>query len=251
VKNWIRGDQGSWSFNAIGRDFDEHVRRHLPGYEQIQQLAVSAAMWNVHKGATVIDIGCSTGLTLALLAGRSPHYFDGIGVDIEPAMIEQANARFENINDREGATRLDAVEFDWARWPCEDKADVITSLFALQFMPTEKRWKALDNVANSLKAGGMFILAEKTMPYTPRGADLYSGLYSDWKLQNGVDPEEVVAKWSSLRGQLIPWEAIQYETWAITRGLRGDLIWSWGPFRAWAWWNRMEPAISAVQVQDH
>ncbi|MGB5809310.1 MAG: class I SAM-dependent methyltransferase [Polyangiales bacterium] len=234
-KDWTKGDDGSWSFGAIGRDFDEHVRRHLPGYEQITQLAVSAAMWNTYQGARVLDVGCATGQTLGLLAGRSPHVFEGLGVDVEPKMVKMSNERFGRINDRDRA-QLTAVCEDSSLWAPAEKMDVVLSLFGLQFIPTPKRWDALALIADSLAPGGLFILAEKTMPQSPRGADLHAGLYSDWKLQNGVEPEEVVAKWSSIRGQLIPWHAHVYESWAARCGLQGDLIWCWGPFRAWAWW---------------
>ena len=239
-KQWEEGRQGSWSFNAIGDQFDEHVRRHLPGYEQIQQLAVSAAMWNVYEGARVLDVGCATGQTLALLAGRSPHAFEGIGLDIEEKMVSQAAERFSECNNHGIGTRLGAVLADAATQvspPC----DVILALFSLQFIPTPARWSALTLIRRQLKPGGLFILAEKTLGASPRGVELHAGLYSDWKLQNGVAPEELVAKWSSLRGQLIPWDARRYESWALDADLGGDLIWCWGPFRAWAWWAPEEP----------
>lgn len=236
IKKWRNGDDGSWTFGAIGRDFDEHVRRHLPGYEDIQRLAVSAAMWNVYEGARVLDVGCATGQTLSLLAGRSPNAFNGVGIDVEPAMVQQAVERFRPVNEREGDTRLEALREDAALWRPDKKADVTISLFGLQFIPTPRRWDALANIREGMAPGGLFILAEKTMPTSARGADLHSGLYSDWKLTNGVSADEVVAKWSAIRGQLLPWEPITYESWAITNGLRGDLIWCWGPFRAWAWW---------------
>ncbi len=236
MKRWERGDHGSWSFDAIGADFDEHVRRHLPGYEQIQQLAVSTAMWNVYEGATVLDVGCATGLTLSLLAGRSPHPFHGIGMDIEMTMVTQALNRFAEVNKRLGTLALSGLHGDVAAleggpW------DVVIALFSLQFIPTPKRREALAKIRAHLKPGGLFILAEKTLATSPRGADLHAGIYSDWKLQGGVQPEEVVAKWSSLRGQLIPWYGHEYERWAKGVGLEGDLIWCWGPFRAWAWWD--------------
>jgi SAM-dependent methyltransferase len=250
MKQWDRGDHGSWSFTAIGDEFDEHVRRHLPGYEQIQQLAVSAAMWNVYAGADVLDVGCATGQTLSLLAGRSPHVFQGLGIDIEPLMVDQARGRFTGVNDREHAPKLEARVEDASTWTPGATFDVTVALFGLQFIPTPARWRALQTIRDAMKPGGLFILAEKTLSQSPRGADLHAGLYSDWKLTNGVDPEEVVAKWSSLRGQLIPWDARRYESWAVANDLSGDLIWCWGPFRAWAWWapESMRPPASREDV---
>jgi SAM-dependent methyltransferase len=195
-------------------------------------------MWNVYEGAEVLDVGCATGQTLSLLAGRSPHRFNGLGIDISGEMTDLASERFRGINLREGGARLEATMLDASTWVPNKRAwDVTLALFALQFIPTPARWRALDMIREHMRSGGLFILAEKTIATSPRGADLHAGLYSDWKLQNGVKPDEVVAKWSSLRGQLIPWYAHDYEDWARRNDLEGDLIWCWGPFRAWAWWD--------------
>lgn len=227
---WKAGRDGAWSFDDIGEPFDEHVRKHLPGYDVIQPLAVSAAMWNVTKEARVLDIGCATGQTLALLDGRSPWTFQGLGIDVEETMIEKAKERVPRCEFR--CADFNAYDFG------EGAAfDVVFALFTLQFMPIPVRAKALSRVYDLLAPGGLFVLAEKTEASSPKVADLYSGLYSDWKLNAGVDPDEVLAKWASLRGQLVTCRANDYRLWAAACDLEGDEIWAWGPFRAWAFWK--------------
>lgn len=230
------GSEGGWDFAEIGEPFDEHVRRHLPGYDQIQQLAVSAAMWNVTDGSNVLDVGCSTGQTLALLRGRSPAMYSAYGLDVDEKMIDLAKQRCAQPTFQ----CMDFMLMDFEH----TKFDVIFALFSLQFIAPRARADALDRVASLLAPGGMFILAEKCEAQSARAADLYQGIYSDWKLQNGVPPDEILAKWASLRGQLVPWAASSYALWAHAQHLSGDLIWSWGPFRAWAWWS---PALRSDQ----
>lgn len=228
-----RGAEGAWSFDDIGEPFDEHVRKHLPGYDLIEQLAVSTAMWNVTDGSKVLDIGCATGQTLALLRDRTRRPYTSVGIDPDAGMLDVAKQRCPEV-------RFHCCDFQIADLHDDDgdqKFDVVFALFALQFISPRDRADALDRVASLLAPGGLFILAEKCEAESPRAADLYQGIYADWKLQEGVSPDEVLAKWASLRGQLVPWRAGSYALWAHTQHLEGDLIWCWGPFRAWAWWS--------------
>ena len=227
---WKTGQGGSWSFDDIGEPFDCHVRKHLPGYDEIEALAVSAAMWNVTRDARVLDVGCATGHTLALLNARSPWTFQGLGIDVDEKMIETAKSRVAAAEFR----CADFLDFDFGP---SAEFDVVFALFTLQFMPIPKRRLALQRVFELLAPGGLFVLAEKTEASSPKVADLYSGIYSDWKLQQGVDPDEVLAKWASLRGQLVTCRAEHYRLWAAANDLEGDEIWAWGPFRAWAFWK--------------
>lgn len=241
---WETGKQGSWSFEDIGEGFDEHVRRHVPGYDQIEQLVVSTAMWNCYHGARVLDVGCSTGLTLSLLATRCQHPFEAIGIDIVEDMIAKAEERFA-IRRKDLAAQDKTIEFIEASildLPSvlgfePDGFDVIMALFALQFISTPDRLVALERIAGMLRPGGLFVLVEKTMGECAQGADLFNGIYSDWKLQSGVTPDDILAKWSSLRGRLIAWPALDYERWGDRQGFARQLIWCWGPFRAWAFWK--------------
>ena len=61
----------SWYYH---RDIERLCRRLIPA------------------GASVLDIGCGTGELLAAVAPR-----EGVGVDLSSAMVEQARARFPNL----------------------------------------------------------------------------------------------------------------------------------------------------------
>ena len=237
---------GSWDFGDVAETFDDHVRRHLPGYDQIQNLAVSAALWNCYKGCRVLDIGCSTGLTLSMLSTRAAHPFEAFGIDSSFEMVVKARERFEKMPFDLSQHTIDFVHNTVMGFPVPDERvdvqgfDVIFALFTLQFIPTPKRWETLARIEELTREGGVFILAEKTTGDCPQGAELLSGLYSDWKVSAGVGPDEILGKWASLRGRLIPWPASTYEKWANAHRFRSQLIWCWGPFRAWAFWKNEE-----------
>ena len=95
----LEGPPGSWTFASIGEEFDPHVRKHLPGYETVQELAISAAQWRIREGITVVDIGCSTGHTLVEMARTSEYAFEAHGIDPDAGMVERARKRASQFPD--------------------------------------------------------------------------------------------------------------------------------------------------------
>jgi tRNA (cmo5U34)-methyltransferase len=231
---------GSWSFSAIGEEFDAHVRRHLPGYETLQELVASVCAWRLTGGARLLDVGCATGFTLAQILARCPHLVTATGLDPDEGMITRARARFAPLPERLRPTLVPLSVLDWQ--PPADGFDVVLALFTLQFVDPPVRFVVLDRLASWLRPGALVVVAEKCEGANAQSADLWAGLYADWKLLRGVEPEEILRKWARLRGQLIPWPAHVYERWATRAGLRGDVVWCWGPFRAWAWWRVVDGA---------
>jgi tRNA (cmo5U34)-methyltransferase len=226
---------GTWSFSAIGEDFDLHVRRHLPGYETLQELVTSVVAWRLTDGSRLLDVGCSTGYTLGQVLARSPHHVCAYGVDPDEGMIDKARERFAPLPELRRPTLVPSSILEWQ--PAGAGFDVLLALFSLQFIDPPARLVALDRLASWLRPGALVVVAEKCEAANAQAADLWSGLYSDWKLLRDVPAPEILTKWARLRGQLIPWPASAYEAWAARAGLRGDVIWAWGPFRAWAWWR--------------
>jgi tRNA (cmo5U34)-methyltransferase len=63
--------RSNWVFDEkVAQHFDEHVRKSVPDYDRIQDLAASFADWFVQDGGTVIDLGASTGETLLRIRSR-------------------------------------------------------------------------------------------------------------------------------------------------------------------------------------
>jgi tRNA (cmo5U34)-methyltransferase len=228
------GAPGSWTFASIGEEFDPHVRKHLPGYDTVQELAVSAAQWRIREGITAVDVGCSTGHTLVEMARTSDYAFDAYGIDPDAGMVERARKRVSQHPEIRAQLAFRQGALPDADLP---ECDLLLALFSLQFVDPVDRLKALGQLAAILRPGALVIVAEKCAAPNASTADMWSGLYSDWKLRGGVSADEILLKWARLRGQLISWPAATYEEWARSQGLEGDVIWAWGPFRMWAWWK--------------
>ena len=67
----------------------------MPAAAQLR--AHSYQLLRLSPGATVVDVGCGTGLAVAELAEHATH---AIGVDLDPAMLTAARSRFPDIDVR-------------------------------------------------------------------------------------------------------------------------------------------------------
>ena len=98
--------------------------------------------------ASVLDIGCGTGVLTRVLA-RWPNVASVVGVDLAPALLEKARAAaagIPNVSFREGDVR--ALPFESAMF------DVVTSDSTLSHVPSPEQ--AVKEAFRVLRAGGCF-----------------------------------------------------------------------------------------------
>ena len=112
----------------------------------------------------VYDFGCSTGTLTRMLAleyrNRNPKI---IGIDSVDEMVktcekEAVAIRKAGINIQYETGDITELEID--------KADLITSVFTMQFIHLSDRKKVLENIYKSLYTGGAFIWLEKVSANT-------------------------------------------------------------------------------------
>jgi SAM-dependent methyltransferase len=106
-------------------------------------------------GATVLDIGCGSGMDLLLAATRVGPDGRVIGVDMTPAMLEQSRASARTL-------QLDNVELrqgDAEALPVDDASiDVVISNGVLNL--TTDKIKAFSEIHRVLKPNGRLMLAD-------------------------------------------------------------------------------------------
>ncbi|MEQ9007070.1 MAG: methyltransferase domain-containing protein, partial [Ekhidna sp.] len=120
-----------------------------------------------------------------------------VGLDIEVDMIEYANNKHKkasNVN----FIHSNVVEFDF------EKADLIVSYYTLQFVRPKVRQLIINKIYNTLNWGGAFICFEKVRGPDARFQDISNQLYTEFKLNNGYSPENIITKSKSLKGVLEP-----------------------------------------------
>lgn len=202
VGDGIRAKNARWSFGGnVPASFDDHVSKSVPRYADGHDLVVEVSDFFVKEDSICYELGCSTGALIRKLAARHRPSVKWVGLDVESAMIEQAQkVTAENHSD------LKNIEFavgDINSWPY-DKTDFIVAYYVVQFVPPRLRQELLSKVYESLNWGGAFLMFEKVRGADARFQDILTTMYIDYKLKQGYDAEQIVHKTRSLKGVLEP-----------------------------------------------
>jgi len=199
----LRAQRAAWSFDgAVAQAFPDHARRSIPYYADGHELICYLSDFFVAPNSAVYDLGCATGELLKQLATHNKHKpgVRWIGLDREPAMIEQAGKT---------CAGLDNVELR-----CEDictgelgPADMIIAYYTIQFIEERQRQALFDKIHQALNWGGAFVLFEKVGAPDSRFQDMMSCLYREFKQRAGFSAEEILNKELSLKGVLKPFSS--------------------------------------------
>ncbi|WP_157978735.1 methyltransferase domain-containing protein [Nocardia aurea] len=187
-----------WSFGGnTPEHFEVHVRKSIPLYTEGHDLIASLAEFFTPPGSKIIDVGCSTGTLLTLLAERLDGPAAFIGVEIEPDMIRVAREKcksFSTISILAG----DAASMDYSG------SNVVILYYTLQFARPEQRREIIKRIFEGLVTGGALFLFEKTLCPDARLQDMVGQLYADYKLNGGFNVQEIYEKNRSLRSVMTP-----------------------------------------------
>jgi tRNA (cmo5U34)-methyltransferase len=202
VGDGLEVENANWRFRGeVVAKFDEHVARSVPLYQEGHELICRVSDWFVKDGSRAYDLGCSTGALTAKLARRAAkkEKVSFVGIDAEAEMVGRARERVAEAG-------LDNVSFlvdDITQVELEP-CDLVTSYYTIQFVRPSVRQQLFDKIYHSLQWGGAFLLFEKVRGNDARFQDILSGLYTDFKLDQGFSAEEIIGKSRSLKGVLEP-----------------------------------------------
>jgi tRNA (cmo5U34)-methyltransferase len=192
--------RADWSFGGdVAESFTQHIRRSVPLYDDGHDLICRISDYFIHARSLVYELGVSTGqLTAKLSARHAPKPgATFIGIDREETMVEQAR---KAVGDRSNVKLEVGDVVTWDYEPC----DLIVSYYTIQFVPPRIRQTLIDKLYQSLHWGGALLLFEKVRAPDARFQDICTGIYTDFKLENGFTEEEIVNKSQSLKGILEP-----------------------------------------------
>lgn len=221
----IETTRSNWVFDeAVAPKFDEHVRKSVPDYERIQDMAATYADWFVQEGGTVVDLGAATGETLQRIRARNPDKkIEVLGYDNSRAMIAKAKEKGVDVHfcDLSLLTQIHGHDYGVA-------------LYTLQFLRPGAKQTVLSVCYDSLKRGGGFFVVEKVLGSIPEFQDISQQLYWDMKMANGLSPEEVLHKAAALRGQMFPATVAENEALFRRVGFaRYELVYRHLQFAGW------------------
>ncbi len=194
----IRAENAAWRFDGEVVDrFETHVQKSVPLYEEGHALIVKLSDYFVKEDSVCYELGASTGKLTHRLAAHH-HFRDAhfIGIEKEADMVRKATSLYQRPNLRFEQADITAYEYE--------KSDLIVAYYTVQFIHPKLRQQLIDTIYERLEWGGAFIMYEKVRANDARFQDIMTGLYTDYKLDRGYTPEEIVAKSRSLKGVLEP-----------------------------------------------
>ncbi len=126
-------------------DFEKHINLSIPNYDGLCDIFRAFVSEYANPEGVVIDIGCSTGSFLHSINKRLDTKYQGVDV----------------IN----ISKYD--DFDFIIGDCEEllkntkNADVIISMFTLQFLGKHKRKRIIKEFKRLIKGGAVLLISEK------------------------------------------------------------------------------------------
>jgi len=194
VGDGIAAANAGWTFgNDVARTFSSHVSKSVPLYQEGHDLICALSDFYVQDSSVCYELGSSTGILSSKLARRhATKKARFIGIETIPEMVAQA---------REESGPLQNLEFvqDDINLYQYEPADLIVSFCTIQFVPPHLRQALFDKLYQSLNWGGALLIYEKVRAPDARFQDQMSAIYTDYKLERGYSPEEIIAKARSLK----------------------------------------------------
>jgi len=185
----------------VAQVFDDMVARSIPFYGEIHQLIIDLVMRQFQFKGKIVDLGCSTGTTIAMiesaLATKSdqiPHF---VGVDTSAPMLEQARKKCRDVRNVE-FLQLDMTEYDFKG------SEIVILNYTLQFLKHSARVALLKKIHDSMVPGGIILLSEKIQSPNAPMQEIITDLYYDFKRRNGYSELEISQKREALENVLVP-----------------------------------------------
>lgn len=193
-----------FEFNeAVASVFDDMVERSIPNYEEIHKIIADMCR-RAYKGGKIYDLGCSTGTTLRIIGEVFRKMEKEVpqmeGIDLSAPMLERARNKIKSHGLQEKITFTQASLEEVNLEEC----GMLIMNYTLQFVPLENRPELLKKIYNSLKPGGLFIMAEKIVCHEESVNDLITDLYYDFKRRNGYSEMEISQKREALENVMRP-----------------------------------------------
>jgi demethylmenaquinone methyltransferase/2-methoxy-6-polyprenyl-1,4-benzoquinol methylase len=127
---------------------------YLIGFRERAYRREAVEALDLKPGATVVEIGCGTGLNFAMLQEKAGPKGRIIGVDLTGAMLRQARRRVA----AQGWMNVELVECAAAAYEFPPAIDGVLSTFALTLEPEYER--VIANGARALKPGGRWVVLD-------------------------------------------------------------------------------------------
>jgi len=189
-----------FTFSHREEGFDNHIEHSIRGYNNLSCDIINMSRYFVEDNTNVVDIGCSTGKTLAAMIEQNGEFAplaNYVGIENADGFADDMKARMEAY-----PVGLD-LRFEDIREYAFSNCSLVTSIFTLQFMPRKDRRAVIQRIYDGLNDGGAFIFAEKTVAENSRMQEMLTFSFYDHKREH-FTAEDIMEKEVTLRNMLKP-----------------------------------------------
>ncbi|NAR50940.1 class I SAM-dependent methyltransferase [Acinetobacter haemolyticus] len=142
-------------FNSpkIVEEYDQHIRKLIPGYEIIHQQVDAILQSRLKVDAHILIVGCGTGYELEYLLKRHPHW-KFTALDPSLAMLEKAQARVKQLSN---STQVKFVHGDTSNLPDQIYFDAALTILVVHFIADENKPTFFTDIHDHLKENGILL----------------------------------------------------------------------------------------------
>jgi cyclopropane fatty-acyl-phospholipid synthase-like methyltransferase len=212
---------GRDTFDRLAREYDELKLRVIPGYRQVQDLALRYASANPRQ--RVLELGCGTGEWASVFLQNHPEA-DYVAVEFSPNMRRLASTRLSAYS-----ARLELLDQDLNTSLPEGPFDLIVSFFAIHHV--ENKQRLVQDVIASLAPGGLFLYADITIASDPGLERSFLDGWVAFMHGAGLDTERIPHVLADHRENDIAEPSSTQLSYLRAAGFApADVIWSWEKF---------------------
>lgn len=186
-----------WTFDdpKIVKHFDNHIRSHLPWYDQMQEAVAYLIKNYLPQNGSIVDFGASTGNLIEKILPTVIERNAGItAIDNSYDMIRWIESRFNS--------ELKGGIIQVRHTPSPDFHDVHVACLVLSFLPVNERQIMIDSMIK--KTTKALIIVDKIIDHDGYLAAVLRRLTMQMKINAGVGYEDALKKEMALAGVQIP-----------------------------------------------
>ena len=184
------------------KNFSKHINNSVPKYNEFCDGIVNFSEYFITDDSIIYDLGCSHGNLLIDIHKKNEFkknvkYY---GLDNSIDMCKKAKKNTKNFKN----IIIQKKDIVYNKFK---KCDLVISNLTTQFIKFSKRPKLIKKIFDALNPKGAFIMVEKTNFKTALIQSIANDLHFDFKRNNKISGEEVLAKIRSMRGKLDPYDS--------------------------------------------
>ncbi len=177
------------NFFRLIKSYDDFVDSVIPHYEEIQAKLVENLDFLPADAASVVDLGCGTGKTVAAILKAFPNVAV-TGIDSAPSMLDEAQKRLDIFD----ASRWQLLTSDIINTVYPNNTHAFISVATINNIPREYLLPIYEKIYAALIPGGWFVHADFIRHEAPEVDTQLEAMYRSYVEAHNTD-KDFVKKW--------------------------------------------------------